>query len=202
MVRGAQRIFTPPKLGFDSGAGPKAGEWLSPPESIHAPSPFDRFSLCRLKISRNDIQRAASAGRRQTVFDIWSMVVGKPPPVPGVQARNDLRPDELISATHAHACFRGIERPLAEDDDGSNVVAYILRPHVFYQYDPNMVSVALKQPVPRDVVFVVYARLRDQMEIEKSDEVGVITHWGFVEVDSAEPKLPVNYASRYGVRLW
>jgi hypothetical protein len=130
------------------------------------------------------------------------MVVGKPPPVPGVQARNDQRPDELISVTHAHACFRGIERPFAEDDDGSNVVAYILRPHVFYQYDPNMVSVALKQPVPRDVVFVVYARLRDQMEIEKSDEVGVITHWGFVEVDSAEPKLPVNYASRYGVRLW
>jgi len=125
MVRGVQRIITPSSLGFDSDAGPKPGDWLLPPESIHAPSPFDRFSLCRLKISRNDIQRAASAGRRQIVFDLWSMVVGKPPPVPGVQARNDPRPDELVSIAHAHACFRGIERPLAEDDDGSNVAAYI-----------------------------------------------------------------------------
>jgi hypothetical protein len=117
MVRGAQRISTPPEPGLDSGAGPKPGEWLSPPESIHAPSPFDRFSLCRLKISRNDIQRAASVGRRQIVFDLWSMVIGKPPPVPGVHARNDLRPDELISVTHAHAYFRGIERPLRMTTD-------------------------------------------------------------------------------------
>jgi hypothetical protein len=72
MVRGAQRLLTPSKLSLDASAGPKPGEWLSPPESIHAPSPFDRFSLCRLRISRNDIQRAASAGRRQIVFDLWS----------------------------------------------------------------------------------------------------------------------------------
>jgi hypothetical protein len=30
----------------------------------------------------------------------------------------------------------------------------------------------------------------------------VITHWGFVEADNADPKLPVKYASRYRSRLW
>jgi hypothetical protein len=202
MVSGAQKILTPAELGFGSAPGPTPGEWLSFPRAVYAPSPFDRISLCGLKIAAKDVRRAARAGRRQIVFDLWSMVIGKTPPVPGVHARNDPQPGELTSIAQAHACFRGIERPLAEDNNGSDVLAYILRPRIFYEYDPNMVSVALKQPVPRDVVFVVYARLFDQTKVEKFGLIGVITHWGFVEVDSADPKLPVNYGSRYSVRLW
>ena len=202
MVRGTQRILSPTKLGFAAGSSPAPGEWLTFPDVVHAPSPFDRFSLCTLRISRNDTCRAARAGRRQMAFDLWSMILGNPPPVPGLHARNEARPGELISIAEAHACFRGIERPLAEDNNGTNIVAYVLRPRIFYEYDPNMVSVALKVPVPRDVVFIVYVRLADQARVEKSEPIGVITHWGFVEVDSADPRLPVNYASRYRVRLW
>jgi hypothetical protein len=91
---------------------------------------------------------------------------------------------------------------LAEDDDGANVAAYVLRPRYLYEYDPNMVSVALKVPVPRGVVFVVYSRLADAKTVVASGQTGVITHWDFVEADNANPKLPVNYSTRYRERLW
>jgi hypothetical protein len=201
MVRGAVRTTPTPKdVVSDIITAP--GAWLRFPRSVHVPSPFDRLTLCSLGVSLNDTLKAARAGRRQPAFDLWSMVLGNPPPVPGVNHRNDLIPGPLTSIAEAHACFHGIERPLAEDDDGSDMVAYVLRPRFFYEYDPNMVSVALKVPVPRDVVFVVYARLCDAKSIAASGHTGVITHWGFVEADSADPKLPVNHKSRYRARLW
>jgi hypothetical protein len=202
MVRGAAYTRMKPTVGGVSKVREAPGEWLRFPSSVRAPSPFDRITLCTLAISSNDTRKAALAGRRQPTFDLWSIILGNPPPVPGVGARNDLISGALTSIAEAHACYRGIERPLAEDDDGSNVVAYVLRPRFFYEYDPNMVSVALKVPVPRGVVFVAYARLADPKGVVASGEAGVITHWGFVEADSADPKLPVNHSSRYRDRLW
>lgn len=202
MVRGVARTTTAARNGVVTDIRNAHGEWLRFPNSVRAPSPFDQLTLCTLKISHHDTCRAARAGRRQPAFDLWGVVLGNPPPVPGIDARNDPLPGPLTSIAEAHACFRGIERPLAEDDDGWDVVAYILRPRFFYEYDPNMVSVALKVPVPRGVVFVVYARLANEKDVVASGVSGVITHWDFVEADSADPKLPVNHSSRYRERLW
>lgn len=178
------------------------GDWLRFPNFVHAPSPFDRQNLCRLRISHADTRKGARAGRRQPAFDLWSMVLGCPPPVPGVGARNDLVSGALVSISEAHACFRGIQRPLAEDNDGGDVAIYILRPRFFYEYDPNMVSVALKVPVPRDVVFATYVRLVDSDKVDLVNPAGTITHWGFVESDRADQRLPINHQSRYRARLW
>ena len=178
------------------------GDWLKFPNFVHAPSPFTKQDLCKLKISHADTRKAALAGRRQPAFDLWSMIVGTPPPVPGIDARNDAIPGALVSIVEAHACFRGIQRPLAEDNDGRDVVVYILRPRFFYEYDPNMVSVALKVPVPRDVVFATYTRLTDSDSVALLGFVGTITHWGFVESDHADPRLPIDYEARYRTRLW
>ena len=183
-------------------AKPSIGSWLQFPSTIPAPSPFDRNRLCKLRLSTNDVRKAARAGRRQPAFELWSGVIGCPPPVPGVDRRNSPGPLDLSPLIGAHACFRGIERPLAEDDDGSNVIAYVLRPRFFYEYDPNMVNLALRVPVPRDLVFVTYARLLEQ-DGEGDEPVGVITHWGFVEADpKTNLRLPINSATRYRERLW
>lgn len=179
-----------------------AGDWLRFPNFVHAPAPVDRKNLCRLKISHADTRKAARAGRRQPAFDLWSIVLGCPPPVPGVGARNDMIPGALVSIAEAHACFRGIERPLAEDNDGRDVVVYVLRPRFFYEYDPNMVSVALKVPVPRGVVFATYVRLIESDTISRAAAAGTITHWGFVESDHADPRLPIDHETRYRTRLW
>jgi hypothetical protein len=108
----------------------------------------------------------------------------------------------LSGLKDAHALFRGIERPLAEDDDGANVLAYVVKPTTMYEYDSNsMVSVALKITVPQDVVFVVYVRL-DNPDAAPEDMTGIVTHWGFVEADKDDPTLPTEYNSRYRQRLW
>src|ERR1700730_4426746 len=192
MARAATGATANQKFGPLTHIGVAQGEWLKFPSSVHAPSPIDRNVLCRLRISHNDTSKAARAGRRQPAFDLWSIILGNPPPVPGVGARNDSIPGALTAIAEAHACFRGIQRPLSEDNDGGDVIAYILRPRFFYEYDPNMVSVALKVPVPRDVVFVVYARLVKADIVAAGEPTGVITHWGFVEADNANPRLPVK----------
>jgi len=177
------------------------GEWLRFPDAITALAPEDRNQVCAYKIGRDDTLKAARAGRRQPAFQLWSVVLGHPPPVPGVEYRNRPEPNELTSLVEAHACFRGIERPLAEDDEGSNVVAYVLRPKVFYEYTADMVCTATKVTVPPGFVFVAYAKLVEPDGVPRAVR-GVLTHWGFVEADEATPELPVNYATRYRVRLW
>lgn len=140
--------------------------------------------------------------RRQLTFELWSVVLGLPPPVPGCGHRNRGITGTLCGLENAHAVFRGIERPLAEDDDGSDVLAYILKPEWMHQYDgASMVSVALKVAVPQDVVFVVYVRLSNP-SAPLEDLTGTVTHWGFVEADKDDPTLPVEYNSRYRTRLW
>jgi hypothetical protein len=178
------------------------GQWLQFPDSMLAPSPQDRTKLCKLKIAQNDVRKLARAGRRQAAFELWSIVLGQIPPVPGVERRNTPHPDDLTSLRDAHACFRGIKRPLAEDDNGDHVFAYILRPHFLYEYDPSMVSVASKVPVPRNVVFVTYVRFNRQFSEGISEPQGTVTHWGFVESDPKALFLPVNYASRYRTKMW
>src|SRR5690606_12714434 len=92
---------------------------------------------------------------------------------------------ELSRLADAHACFKGIKRPIAEDNDGDNMVAYVLAPTVFYAYEPSMACVAKKRWVPEGFVFVVYVRLDEPCETSPSEVKGVVTHWQFVECDAS-----------------
>jgi hypothetical protein len=175
------------------------GEWLKFPQDVIAPAPHNRMETCRFRVSTEDAYEAARYGRRQPAFELWSVILGKQPPVPGVVRRNRPATGELLSLMDAHALFRGIERPIADDDDGGNVLAYILKPQVFYEYDPNMVSVAVKTKVPDGLLFIAHARLDS---VPGSAVGGAVTHWGFVEADPTNAMLPVDFACRYRTQLW
>jgi hypothetical protein len=177
------------------------GAWLKFPETLLAPSPENKQIPCNVRVSTLDSRKLLQLGRRQLILEFWSVVVGVPPPVPGVAARNRPLERELTSLIEAHALFRGIERPFAQDDDGGDVLAYVLKPQNFYEFDPNMVSVASKMRVPDDVVYVVYICL-DPVGDVPGPVRGTITHWGFVEADPVNPWLPVNHSSRYRTRVW
>jgi hypothetical protein len=75
---------------------------------------------------------------------MWSIILGAEPPVLGCAHRNRKMKGELTKLADAHALFQGIKRPLADDDDGSQVLAYVLKPKFMYENSPDMVSVALK----------------------------------------------------------
>jgi hypothetical protein len=180
---------------------PGVGKWVELPERITAPSPEDKTIPCIFRLATLDTMKMARAGRRQLILELWGVVLGVPPPVPGVERRNRRTAGDLVCLNDAHALFRGIKRPLAEDDKGADVLAYVLKPQWFYEWDPDMVSVALKVSVPKDLVYVTYARLDGEKD-GPGGVRGTVTHWGFVEADSANPDLPVDFSARYGKRVW
>jgi hypothetical protein len=154
-------------------------------------------------MSREDAMKAAAVYRVQPIWELWSIIIGEPPPVPNVRTWGINVPaaEDLISLVDAHACFRGIRRALAGDGNGENVVVYVLKPRFFYQRSVNQVCTATKTVTPKGLLFAAYARLDIPWD-DRSATAGVVTHGGFVEADAADPLLPVDHASRYAERLW
>lgn len=179
--------------------------WLDLPQSVRARMPTDRGRVCEFGLPVDDVRKAALAGRRQMLMELWGVVIGEPPPVPNVSTWGPNRPasEGLSRLELAHACFQGIQRPLAEDDSGEKVLVYLLKPRFFYVFAPNMVCVARKTEVPADLVFAVYVRAENPEARDPSEIVGLVTHWHFVEASGESAfMLPVNHRQRYRVQRW
>jgi hypothetical protein len=196
-------MMRPPLTVVQGSAGPAAPAWLDFPQTIRARSPSDKNEFCRFRLSREDATRAALAYRRQPIWEMWSIIIGEPPPVPNVKSWGINVPAEegLTALIEAHACFRGIKRAIAEDDNGENVITFILKPRFFYEYRPGLVCVAAKLAVPVGLVFAAHARLDVPADTDSST-MGVVTHGAFVETDKNEPLLPEDHSDRYIERLW
>lgn len=189
-----------PTLAILDGDAEPNPRWLDLPATIIAKSPHDQLDACVYRVSRADIVKAARQRRRQPIFDFWSIIAGVPPPINNVRG---VLP--LMRLDQAHACFRGANRPLAEDDNAADCVAYALKPRFFYRFDIKqaMSCVAWSCEVPEDLVFMVYARLDVPCEAPAAGGIiGVLSHWKFVETDPADSSLPVDWQSRFRTRLW
>jgi hypothetical protein len=192
------------------GAGSAPSPWLDFPQTVIARSPFNKEQPVFFRFAKNDIQKALSLGRRQPILDAWSMIWGKPPPLPNISRllpRLDACP--LSSIQTAHACFRGVKRPVGEDDRGFDVVVMISRPRWMIASQPSLVCVGELVPVPNDVVFATYIKLdqppvgRLGVAIDTTMIRGVITHWHFIEAEIVGDEiLPVEHKERYRKRLW
>ena len=137
------------------------------------------------------------------MFNLWSCVLGEPPRVPMVSTYVERPFDGLSRLDQAHACFRGIKRPCAEDGEGDRMVAYVIKPTQFYEYAPHPVCIASKVTVPDDLVFVAFAKLDEPCGPFGHLTKGVLTHWQFIEADQeAGNMLPVEYKTRFRERLW
>lgn len=173
-------------------------DWLTLPQAIRARSPDDPARNCRVRVNREDVVKAALHRRRQPAYDFWCILNGKAPPVHHGLADADV---ELTTLYDAHALFKGMRRPIAEDPDGGNFLAYVLKPKWFFAYDTRPpVFTSYKDPVPDDLVFVAYVRLDEPSDTNLIK--GVLTHWQFVEADPRNPLLPINCDDRYVRRLW
>ena len=100
-------------------------------------------------------------------------------------------------------------RPLASDDSGFDVFAYVHKPAYTYQYVPSMSHCIVPLKLPVDVVFVTYMKL-DYPEgrpygkdaFLKTPVQGIVTHWDFVESDSTDSTLPIDFGGRFRQRMW
>lgn len=204
--------LTPKPLRFQviDGGAQRAPPSLALRPQVIARSPFDRSEAITFRLSKLEIQKRAAARRAQPVFEAWSVVIGEPPPVNNISKWDErLRLCPLVSLADAIACFRGVKRPVAEDDTGWDTLAYVIRPEWYFAYQPSLACVAELTKVPADLVFVTYVRLdqpfgEQNARYSRTEASGVITHWHFVEgeADSSGQLLPVGHPMRYRTRLW
>lgn len=194
---------------IDGGGEKPTSNWLSPPKKIIARSASDISNKAFYRVSRDYMRINLQGNRRQPIFDFWSCIYGKVPPVANVSAFSDEFANKPLSSLgDAHACFRGLKRPVGEDDTGWDHAAFISKPKWFFRSQVGIVTAVRIAPVPEDLVFVTYVRLnRTRPESDTAyamgvPDLGVITHWEFVEADQGNPMLPVEYASRYRRRSW
>jgi hypothetical protein len=143
-------------------------------------------------------------------MDCWGCVIGRPPPVPNIFG---VTPSEclsnLTSLKDAHACYRGVKRPVGNDDTGWDMVVYVSKPIWYFEHEPSLVCIAKPAPVADDLVFATCVRLDNPREEryeqgfrERAPVRGVITHWEFLESDPSDNTLPLGHKERFRKRLW
>ncbi|MFO1034299.1 MAG: hypothetical protein U1E15_09585 [Hyphomicrobiales bacterium] len=78
--------------------------WLNFPQALLAPSPFDRSKAVEFRLDPTAAHNDFRLNFRQTSFELWALVLGQVPPVPGAQKQLDNIPHaKLLGIRHAHA---------------------------------------------------------------------------------------------------
>lgn len=190
-----------PKFRVIEGSWISSPDWLNLPRTITGRSPFNRDRLAEFRVCQSDVVKAAENRRREPAYEFWSILAGQLPPVPGADRLVEYGDQDLSKLMDAHACFQGVKRPCADDGDGSQIVAFILKPSSFFAFDPRPpVPRMNKKKVDKDLVFVAYARLDEPCGA--APHMGVLISWEFVEADDNDQSLPHDYANRFVNRLW
>ncbi len=195
---------------IDGGGNPPP-LWRDVPSTVLARSVQDRNLAAFYRVAQNDVQKALSVNRRQPLLDLWTCVVGEIPPFPNARAKwgKGLENAKLVSMADATSCFRGLKRPLADDDRGFDCYALVSKPTKRFTYAPDMACSLNLVDVPDDLVHITYvrcdvpaARTRRGLATDSVPNVGVVTHWHFVEADPTDALLPIDFRDRYRQRIW
>lgn len=191
------------------GGGASRPSWQQVPKLVLGRSPFDHSKIVRYRVATDDVQKGLDANRKQPLLDLWAAVVGELPPFPGVTRFKDQFARTATSLAKAHACFRGIKRPVGDDDHGFDVIAFVSKPTQIFAFEPSPSCSIKMRAVPSDLVLVTYVRLDYSngrpyrgAASEPPPITGVVVSWEFVEADPDESDLPIGYTERYRQRLW
>lgn len=196
-----------PALTVINGGGRKPSAWIDLPPVIVCASPSNRSEIKAYRLSGLNARKALEHGNRQPLLDIWSLMLGRIPPVNN--ALTKWGTEDVLSGlkplSGAHACFRGIKRPMGDDDQGFDVLAYITKPRVMFKYEPNLSCSIKPVCIADDLVCVTYVRI-DYPDIVRRPQSlgvskGVITHCEIVEADGTG-YLPIDSEERYRRKMW
>jgi len=188
------------------GGGQKPSAWLDIPPTIIGLSPESNKSQCGFRISTEGVRKALGIGNRQPLLDLWALVMGEVPPVNGARMKWADSLNSPQSFGSAVACFRGIKRPVGNDDTGFDIYAYVTSPRTTFKYTPSLSCVIQPVSIPEDVVCVTYVRFdhptrRPARSADQISSRGVITGWELVEADPVAC-LPIDWKIRYRKQMW
>lgn len=197
------------KFQIIQGGGQTPSPWLDIPSVVIGRSTQNKNLNVVYRIAQSDVKKALNLNRRQPIFDLWSAVLGEIPPVPNAKSKwaNINATKGLTSLLSATSCFRGLKRPVGDDDHGFDTFAFITKPTCMFRYEPSMGCTIRPVDVPSDLVHVTYVRMdypegRATAQKVPDRVIGIVTHWEFVEADPLNPELPLGFAERYRQRMW
>ena len=194
-----------------NGGQERSSSWLTLPSTAIGRSYKDNGILVPYRIAQEDARKALSVGQRQPLLNLWAGVLGELPPVPNAQAKYAHLAGRIKrgSLVMANACFRGLKRPVGDDDHGFDVVAFVSKPTMLFTYEPSQVCLIKPIEIPPDIVMVTYVKLdvrggRTNGRVTEPDVPvgGCVIRWRLVESDPANALLPVDYRERYRRHLW
>lgn len=192
------------------GGGSTASTLFELPSIVIARSPASKARLVGFRLATGEARRALEHNRRQPVYDLWSGVLGVVPPQAGASLQSPNGEIVALSGINtAHACFRGIRRPVGHDEHGFDYLAYVHKAPYRFSYIPSMGRCVQLVRVPDDLLFVPYVKLDfpegrpyGKRQSKKASVMGVVTHWDYVEADSEAPDLPLDHQTRFRRREW
>lgn len=198
------------KLELIQGGGFSPPSWRDIPSTVLARSIANRELVAFYRVAQDDVQKALAVNRRQPLLDLWSAVVGEIPPFPNAKSKWGAQAKRLplVAMADAHACFRGLKRPMGNDDRGFDCYAFVSKPTHRFAYEPSLSCCLKLIDVPADLVHITYVRCDQPLRRSRASEngsaasVGVVTHWHFVEADPADALLPIDFGNRYRQRIW
>jgi hypothetical protein len=177
-------------------------KWNNPPV-VQAPCHTDKSVSVNYEASDDLIGRRGPNCLYTPIYMYWAHLCGKLPPINAIAklAEGSMLPT-LSTLADSTACFQGIERPHLKEDNGDNVITYILKPEVTIEFASAMACMAraLKPTVP--FVLTVQAVLAKSLQECPNGITGRITRIEPVNCDSDNDKLPVDYQTRYREQCW
>jgi hypothetical protein len=176
--------------------------WLSFPLVV-APSADDRTKTVCYSISNEFIEGLDSINRRTPILQLWTHVVGKPPPVNLIsRVFQGASVPTLQTLGDAVACFQGVKRPHVAEEDGDSVLIYVLNPLVTIVWEAGMACIAKAMRVPKNTVLTVQVCTNGALLAGSEGIHGVVTRLEYISSSGDEPTLPVRYRSRYLREKW
>ena len=132
--------------------------WLAFP-TVRAPNTKLGEPNFTFVVSDIFIQRNSANNRTTPILQLWAHVIGQLPPINNIDkvAGSSITPT-LLTLNDATACFRGINRPHDDEENGNSVLVYILNPKVSIQFEPSMTCQARSVVVPPNAVLTVQVR--------------------------------------------
>ncbi len=176
--------------------------WYSPP-NIDAPDFRDRGQRICLGVSDDITGRRTPHCRKTPLFMVWAHAIGRLPPIHAISQLEASSPTPtLLSLDDATACFLGIKRPHLREDNGDNVVTYVLKPTVSIEFSSSMACLARAVMPPTPFVITMQVVLNQSLQEQRDHVAGIITRVEPMGCDLMDPTLPVEYQTRYGTRCW
>ncbi|MEL6819962.1 MAG: hypothetical protein AAFP80_15050 [Pseudomonadota bacterium] len=198
-----------PQFQVIEGGGSPLSDWRNPPKTVIGRSPFERDRMHSYRVASGDASKAVVSGRRQPLLELWWFVFGKLPPIhlpPSITDQAVVEKGHGIGS--AKASFRGIKRPVGDDDRGYDYIAFVTNPTAVLEYKPSMSGIASLTAMPRDVVHLTFVKLdfpdgRNYSTIRPELPCnGIVTHWELAECAPKDPTLPLDYKTRFRKRYW